>query len=77
MQLDTTSEAVKSTVVIAGATASAMSPNELASLAAAVLTALFVVAQMITLLPKMLDSMKELRKRFFGPAQEASDDDPK
>jgi hypothetical protein len=75
MQLDTTSEAVKSTVVIAGATASAMSPNELASLAAAVLTALFVVAQFITLLPKMLDALKELRKRFFGPSVEASDDD--
>lgn len=66
MQLDTTSEAIKGTVVIAGTTASVMTPNEMASLAAAVLTAVFVVAQLITLLPKMLDSLKELRKRFKG-----------
>lgn len=64
MQLDTTSEAIKGTVVIAGTTASVMTPNEMASLAAAVLTAVFVVAQLITLLPRMLDSLKELRKRF-------------
>jgi hypothetical protein len=77
MQLDTTSEAIKGTVVIAGASASVMSPNEMASLAAAVLTALFVVAQFITLLPRMLDSLKELRKRFTrqDPSVEAAKDE--
>lgn len=76
MQLDTTSEAIKGTAVIAGASASVLSPNEMASLAAAVLTALFVAAQMITLLPRMLDSLKELRKRFSGAAHplEAADE---
>lgn len=64
MQLDTTTEAVKGTAVIVGTTASVMTPNEMASLAAAVLTAVFVVAQLITLLPRMLDSLKELRKRL-------------
>lgn len=75
MQLDTTSEAIKGTVVIAGASASVMSPNEMASLAAAVLTALFVVAQLVTLLPKMLDSIKELRRRW-GATVEAEHDEP-
>lgn len=75
MQLDTTSEAIKGTVVIAGASASVMSPNEMASLAAAVLTAVFVVAQLVTLLPKMLDSIKELRCRW-GPTAEAEHDEP-
>lgn len=75
MQLDTTSEAIKGTVVIAGASASVMSPNEMASLAAAVLTALFVVAQLVTLLPKMLDSIKELRRRW-GTTVETEHDEP-
>lgn len=75
MQLDTTSEAIKGTVVIAGASASVMSPNEMASLAAAVLTAVFVVAQLVTLLPKMLDSIKELRRRW-GTTVEAEHDEP-
>lgn len=74
MQLDATSEAVKGTVVIAGASASVLSPNEMASLAAAVLTAVYVVAQLVTLLPKMLDSLKELRRRFGKAPVEAEHD---
>lgn len=77
MQLDTTSEAIKGTVVIAGASASVMSPNEMASLAAAVLTAIFIVAQLVTLLPRMLDSLKELKRRFGGAPLEAEDEDRK
>lgn len=76
MQLDTTSEAIKGTVVIAGASASVMSPNEMASLAAAVLTAIFIVAQLVTLLPKMLDSLQDLKRRFRGAPLEAEDADP-
>lgn len=64
MHLDTTSEVVKGSVVIAGTTASVMSPNEIASLVAAALTAIYVVAQLVTLLPKMLDSIQNLRARF-------------
>lgn len=74
MQLDATSEAVKGTVVIAGTTASVMSPNEIASFVAAVLTAIFVVAQLVTLLPKMLDSIQNLRSRLRGRAVEAADE---
>lgn len=74
MQLDATSEAVKGTVVIAGATTSVMSPNELASFVAAVLTAIFVVAQLVTLLPKMLDSIANLRQRFTARPVEAEDE---
>lgn len=78
MQLDTTSEAIKGTVVIAGTTASVMSPNEIASFIAAVLTAIFVVAQMVTLLPRMLDSIQNLRTRFWGaPAEAQTEDEPK
>lgn len=74
MQLDTTSEAVKGAVVIGGTTASVMSPNEMASLAAAVLTAVFVVAQLITLLPRMLDSLRELRSRMSAPVEAEKDE---
>lgn len=74
MQLDTTSEAVKGAVVIGGTTASVMSPNEMASMAAAVLTAVFVVAQLITLLPRMLDSLRELRSRMRPPAEAEKDE---
>lgn len=74
MQLDTTSEAIKGTVVIAGTTASVMSPNEIASFVAAVLTAIFVVAQLVTLLPKMIDSINNLRSRFGGTPSEAADE---
>lgn len=74
MQLDTTSEAIKGTVVIAGTTASVMSPNEIASFVAAVLTAIFVVAQLVTLLPKMIDSINNLRSRFGGSSSEAADE---
>lgn len=74
MQLDTTSEAIKGTVVIAGASASVMSPNEMASLAAAVLTAIFIIAQLVTLLPRMLDSLQDLKRRFRGVPKEADDD---
>jgi hypothetical protein len=77
MQLDATSEAIKGTVVIAGTTASVMSPNELASFIAAVLTAIFVVAQLVTLLPKMLDSIQNLRARFRSRPVEAEDDTTK
>jgi hypothetical protein len=77
MQLDATSEAIKGTVVIAGTTASVMSPNELASFIAAVLTAIFVVAQLVTLLPKMLDSIQNLRARFGSRPVEAEDDTTK
>lgn len=77
MQLDTTSEAIKGTVVIAGASASVMSPNEMASLAAAVLTAIFIMAQLVTLLPRMLDSLQDLKRRFRGVPMEAKDDDTK
>lgn len=74
MQLDTTSEALKGTVVIAGTTASVMSPNEIASFVAAVLTAIFVVAQLVTLLPRMLDSIQNLRSRFTSAPAEAQDE---
>lgn len=74
MQLDTTSEAIKGTVVIAGTAASVMSPNEIASFVAAVLTATFVVAQLVTLLPKMIDSINNLRSRFGGTPSEAEDE---
>lgn len=77
MQLDTTSEAIKGTVVIAGTTASVMSPNEIASFVAAVLTAIFVVAQLVTLLPKMIDSISNLRSRFGGTPSEAEDESEK
>ena len=77
MQLDATSEAVKGTVVIAGTTASVMSPNEIASFVAAVLTAIFVVAQLVTLLPKMLDSIQNLRTRIRGAPTEAADESEK
>jgi len=77
MQLDTTSEAIKGTVVIAGTTASVMSPNEIASFVAAVLTAIFVVAQLVTLLPKMIDSINNLRSRFGGTPSEAEDESEK
>lgn len=77
MQLDATSEAVKGTVVIAGTTASVMSPNEIASLVAAVLTAIFVVAQLVTLLPKMLDSIQNLRSRFTSVTAEEEDEPTK
>lgn len=77
MQLDTTSEVVKGTVVIAGTTASVMTPNEIASFAAAVLTATYVVAQLITLLPKMLDSIQNLRTRIRGAPVEAVDEPEK
>ena len=77
MQLDTTSEVVKGTVVIAGTTASVMTPNEIASFAAAVLTATYVVAQLITLLPKMLDSIQNLRTRIRGVPVEAADEPEK
>lgn len=75
MQLDTTSEAIKGAVVIGGTTASVMSPNEMASMAAAVLTAVFVVAQLITLLPRMLDSLREMRSRLSGQPIEAEKDE--
>ena len=75
MQLDTTSEAIKGTVVIAGTTASVMSPNEIASFVAAILTAIFVVAQLVTLLPRMLDSIKNLRSRFRGTSVEVEKDE--
>ena len=74
MQLDTTSEALKGTVVIAGTTASVMSPNEIASFVAAVLTAIFVVAQLVTLLPRMLDSIQNLLSRFTSAPVEAQDE---
>lgn len=75
MQLDTTNEVVKSAVVIGGTTASVMSPNEMASMAAAILTAVFVVAQLITLMPRMLDSLRELRTRLWGAPAETEKDD--
>jgi len=77
MHLDTTSEVVKGSVVIAGTTASVMSPNEIASLVAAALTAIYVVAQLVTLLPKMLDSIQNLRARFgrAPPAPTEAEDD--
>lgn len=64
MQLDATNEAVKGSVAIAGVTTAAMTPNEIASLAVAVLTAVFVVAQFVTLLPKLLDSITNLKARW-------------
>ncbi|UGL61461.1 hypothetical protein [Pseudomonas phage phipa2] len=64
MMLDTATEAGKGTLAITGVGIAVYSPYEIASLCAAVLTALYVGAQLITLLPKMLDSIAELRRRF-------------
>lgn len=66
MALEPTSEAVRGSLAVAGAATSVMSPNELASLVAAVLTAVFVTAQLITLAPKLLDSIAELKRRLRG-----------
>ena len=43
-------------------------------MAAAVLTAVFVVAQLITLMPRMLDSLRELRVRLRGTPAEVEKD---
>lgn len=66
MEPEVAQAAARGGVAVTGATFATMSPNEIVSLIAGALTAIYVVAQLITLTPKMLDAIAELRRRMGG-----------
>lgn len=57
---------VRGGVAVSGASIAALTPNEMASIAAAILTCVYVLAQLITLAPRLIDSSKELVRRWRG-----------
>lgn len=57
---------IRGGIAVSGATFATMTPNEIASITAAVLTCVYVLTQLVTLLPKLLDSIKDLKRRWSG-----------
>lgn len=67
---DVVGAGVRGGVAVSGASIAALTPNEMASIAAAVLTCVYVLAQLITLAPRLIDSTKELVRRWKGKKEE-------
>lgn len=67
---DVVGAGVRGGVAVSGASIAALTPNEMASIAAAVLTCVYVLAQLITLAPRLIDSTKELVRRWKGKQEE-------
>lgn len=67
---DVVGAGVRGGVAVSGASIAALTPNEMASIAAAVLTCVYVLAQLITLTPRLIDSTKELVRRWKGEKEE-------
>lgn len=74
---DVVGAGVRGGVAVSGASIAALTPNEMASIAAAILTCVYVLAQLITLAPRLIDSSKELVRRWKGKKEEnACQSDP-
>lgn len=67
---DVVGAGVRGGVAVSGASIAALTPNEMVSIAAAVLTCVYVLAQLITLAPRLIDSTKELVRRWKGKQEE-------
>lgn len=66
---DVVGAGVRGGVAVSGASIAALSPNEMASMAAALLTCIYVIAQLVTLTPRLLDSLRELSRRWAAPKE--------